>query len=200
MNPLVILLRIFVPLLILRWPLIGGALAIWLDIIDWSTKNLLGFSPFGDYQIVDKMLDIYYLSFLAFVSLRFKNIVIRNLSLGLFLFRFVGFTIFEITQMRQMLFLFPNVFENFFFFYYILRKTASYEPKISFYFLSIIVVLLAIPKIFQEFSAHIIQKPLEINILNLSYLVQDPYHQIAYVFGIAISCGLWYRRIKKEGS
>ncbi len=197
MSPIIIIARLFLPLIILRYPLFGGAVAIILDNIDWHTRSLFGLRPFFDYQSIDKILDMYYLSLIAIVGWKFKNILIRNLIFGLFIYRFIGFLLFEFTQMRSMLFLFPNIYENFFFFYYILKTIASYEPKIPIPTTVLFVVLVAVPKILQEYAIHIIQKPLEFNIFGFLYIYEGSNHQIAYILFISVFFGLLYKKSKK---
>src|SRR5829696_6633394 len=69
-QAVVILLRLAVPLLILRWPLIGGILAMLLDGADVIIVDLFGPGGMGPfYHAIDKYLDLYYLGLEAFVSL-----------------------------------------------------------------------------------------------------------------------------------
>lgn len=193
MNPFIIAARLVFPPLILRFPLLGGAISIWLDNIDWHNMNLLGASAIGDYQPIDKLLDMYYLSLLAFVGLRFKNLLVRNLLIALFIYRLIGFILFEITHAQQLLFIFPNIFENFFFFYLILKKVASYEPKISRLALGFYIAVVSIPKMLQEYSMHIVQKPLIVELAGAPYELGTNY-QIAYILIAALLFGFWYRR------
>ncbi|MEX2007199.1 MAG: hypothetical protein WD992_00300 [Candidatus Levyibacteriota bacterium] len=196
MNPFIILLRLVLPLTILRFPIIGGAISVWLDNIDWHNMNFLGSSPFGEYQSIDKALDMYYLSLLAFVGLRFKNLFVRNLLISLFLYRLIGFIFFEITHTQQLLFVFPNIFENFFFFYLILKKVASYEPKISVWMFGFFLILVSIPKMLQEYSMHIVQEPIVVALAGTQHELGTNY-QIAYILIFSIAFGLWYRKKRK---
>ena len=195
MNPVIILARLILPLTIFKFPLAGGAVSIWLDNIDWHNMNFLGVSPIGNYQLIDKMLDMYYLSFLAFVSLRFKNLLVRNVLLVLFVYRLVGFIFFEITHAGDFLFIFPNIFENFFFFYFILMKVASYEPQISKWMFGFFLILVSIPKMLQEYSMHVAQEPIVAEFMGTRYELGTNY-QIAYILIFSIAFGLWYRRKK----
>ena len=72
---------------------------------------------FGDnYQRFDKWLDMYYLTIEAYITFSWRNKLARNAAVALFIFRFLGIGIFEVTgeQFRQLIFFFPNLFENFF--------------------------------------------------------------------------------------
>ena len=105
--------RLLLPLTILRWPLAGGILAIVADILDWHivSPNLSTDSDYAFYQRWDKILDFYYLSLEAWIVLHFKTVWIKRISIAFFLYRFVGVILFEIFQVRALLFVFPNIFE-----------------------------------------------------------------------------------------
>ncbi len=196
MNPVIILFRLILPLSILKFPLIGGGISIWLDNIDWHTKELFGIQPIFEYQAIDKILDTYYLALLAIIAFKFGNKLIRNVALGLFAFRLIGVLLFEVTHVRVFLFFFPNIFENFFFFYYILKTVASYEPKIRYLGALIFILIVTLPKMLQEYSIHVIQKPLELNLFGYNYLYQGATHQLLYIVIISVLIGIFYRKNK----
>lgn len=198
MNPLLIVARIILPLVILWFPLLGGTISVVLDTIDWYTKHLIGIGPIGDYQTIDKALDLYYLSLLAIVAGRFNNKTVRNLIWFFYTYRFFGTVLFEITQMRGLLFIFPNIFENLFFFYYILQSTASYEPKIHILTLGWILVIVTVPKILHEYSIHIIQQQLVIDVFGFLYRYEGTNHQALYLVCISVAFGLFYKTRKKN--
>lgn len=195
MNPILILARLILPLLILKYPLIGGAIAIYLDNLDWHTKDIFNLQPFGDYQSVDKLLDLYYLSLLALVARSFKDILMRNIILGLFFYRAIGVFLFELTDNRWLLFVFPNIFENLFFFYYIVIKTASYTPKISPPVLGLMLIIVTLPKMLHEYSVHIIQQPITIQIAGLTLHYDGLWSQIIFLVTLAVRLGLFYRSV-----
>ena len=73
----VLLLRILVPITILRWRITGAISSMLLDAIDVIIVDILA-SLFGEkpglgshYQTYDKWLDMYYLSVEAFVSIMY---------------------------------------------------------------------------------------------------------------------------------
>ena len=119
---LVLILRIVVPLTILRWRITGAISSMLLDAIDVIIVDILA-SLFNEkpglgshYQTYDKWLDMYYLSVEAFVSIKFTNVLARNTSIALYVFRLIGIIAFAVTgeQYRKLIFFFPNLFEYFF--------------------------------------------------------------------------------------
>ena len=122
-RTIVIIVRLIVPVSIFRWPLAGGVVSMLIDGVDVILvdvlANLLGEEGgFGSsYQTMDKSLDIYYLSFELLVSLRWQLTLARNASIALFVYRMVGMVAFALTGARVLLFVFPNLFENFYLYY-----------------------------------------------------------------------------------
>jgi hypothetical protein len=126
----IVLARLFIPLLIPRAPLV----IVVVLVIDAADQTILATftdvdtSENGAYQSVDKALDIYYLS-IGYLS------TMRNWASGpafkiarfLFYYRLVGVALFETTDERLMLLIFPNTFEYFFIAYEIART--RYEPS-----------------------------------------------------------------------
>ena len=126
----IVLARLFVPLLIPRAPLVI-LVALVIDAADQTllaTFTEVDTSEAGSYQSVDKALDIYYLS-IAYLS-TMRNWTSRpafRVAQFLFYYRLVGVALFERTDDRLMLLLFPNTFEYFFIAYEIART--RYEPS-----------------------------------------------------------------------
>jgi hypothetical protein len=147
----VILLRLVVPLTILRWPLAGGLIAMLLDALDVVLIEMFGGS-FDNYPALDKGLDTYYLALEVFVSLRWEPLL-RWTSVALFAYRTVGVIAFEVTQTRWLLLVFPNLFENFYIAYLVLRRVAP-AFAITPLRLAGLLVLLLIPKLGQEYLLH----------------------------------------------
>lgn len=65
-------LRLTVPLTILRWPLVGGLLAIAADTVDILFFQFFGFPSFIGYHELDKLLDTYYLILEVIVAQRWR--------------------------------------------------------------------------------------------------------------------------------
>lgn len=145
-------MRLLVPLSILRWPLAGALASMLADAIDVVLIEVIGLDGFDHYAALDKGLDLYYLSFEAFVSLRWEPLA-KWTSLALFAYRAVGVVVFEATQVRALLLVFPNVFENFYLLYLALRKLmpayALTPPR-----LVALLLLALVPKLAQEYLLH----------------------------------------------
>ena len=98
---------------VLRWPLAGGLLAILVDLSDLLLRDTLDLGGVPDYQAFDKWMDQVYLGLFLIVALRWSGIE-RGVAVALYLFRLVGFAAFEPTGQRELLLVFPNVFEPWF--------------------------------------------------------------------------------------
>ncbi len=148
-------LRLLVPLLILRKPLLGGVLALLLDGGDVIIVELFGPGGMGPrYHQLDKLLDLYYLGLEFFVSLRWTEVLARKTSIALFVFRVAGVVLFELTQIRLMLFLFPNLFENWFLFCVARDRFFPRFRLESWGRVAVVLGLLYIPKFPQEYLLH----------------------------------------------
>src|SRR6266498_589168 len=164
MGPiLVVILRLFVPLTILRWPFWGALVAILLDTHDQNMVRWFGSgwipwldTAFGQhYQLTDKLLDMYYLTLELIVVWRWQNGMIRKTAQYLYFWRLLGFITLEITRWAPVLILGPNVFENFFIFCLVVER---YFPQfeINRKNLPIILIAITIPKIAQEYMIHVL--------------------------------------------
>lgn len=109
----VAVIRIAGSLPVLRWPFLGGLLAILVDLSDLLLRDLLDLGGVPDYQSLDKWLDQVYLAAFLLVALRWTGQA-RTVAIALYAFRLVGFVAFEITQERALLLFFPNAFEFWF--------------------------------------------------------------------------------------
>jgi hypothetical protein len=105
--------RIAGSLPVLRWPLAGGILAILIDLSDLLLMNVIEAGGLGDYQAVDKWLDQVYLGAFLVVALGWGGLAGR-VAVALYLYRLVGFVVFEVTHERLVFLLFPNLFEVWF--------------------------------------------------------------------------------------
>ena len=114
----VILARLLVPLLIIKWPLPAIIASLILDAVDQTVFQAL--APGADlagYQSYDKALDIYYLVIAYISTLRnWTSPFAVNIARFLIFYRLVGVVLFELTDVRAILFVFPNTFEYFFIF------------------------------------------------------------------------------------
>ena len=122
--------RLLVRLAIPRAPLV----IVVALVIDAADETLLAAltdvdtTETGSYQSVDKALDIYYLSIAYLATMRnwTSNSAFR-IAQFLFYYRLVGVVLFELTDTRLMLLLFPNTFEFFFIAYELVRL--RFEPS-----------------------------------------------------------------------
>ncbi|MEU4428703.1 hypothetical protein AB0F81_49525 [Actinoplanes sp. NPDC024001] len=113
--------RFVVPLFIPRFPLPAIVVALVLDGIDQTIFQWFGYDPPG-YQGYDKAMDMFYLS-VAYLSV-LRNWTSRPALLVarfLFFYRLAGVVLFELTDWRPLLMIFPNTFEYFFIAYEIVR-------------------------------------------------------------------------------
>lgn len=150
----VIVLRLLVPLSMLRWPLGGMILSILTDGADVMIFEKFGGGFWGDnYHAADKVFDIYYLSLAFIVVHRWKDALARRTAKILFLWRFLGFVAFELTGFRPTFFFAPSIFENFYVFWLVLLK---FFPRFRLTPLQLICLLLiaGFPKVIQEYVMH----------------------------------------------
>jgi hypothetical protein len=124
----VIAARILVPLAIPRYPLPAMLAALVIDGLDQTIFQTFTSLPLENYQNYDKALDVYYLSIAYTATLRnWTHHTAVAVGRFLYYFRLVGVVIFEITQIRAVLLLFPNTWEYFFDFYEAVR--ARWDPR-----------------------------------------------------------------------
>lgn len=149
--PVILGLRIMFPIVILRYPLFGFLGSMFLDNIDWFSFGVDNRNEYLDYQLIDKLLDIYFLSFGLLAALRWREKVAKWLAVGTYSYRLVGFFIFVLGVDERVFVFFPNVFETFFVFYLVFRL---FEKRIALFrgwrdYL-VILPLILIPKFVQE--------------------------------------------------
>jgi hypothetical protein len=112
---IVAIVRILATIPVLFWPFPGAIIAILGDLSDLFFMNLLDLGGIRDYQEFDKWLDQAYMITFLIVALRWQPVP-RNIAVALFVYREVGFVVFQLTENRDLLILFPNVFEYWFVF------------------------------------------------------------------------------------
>lgn len=153
---IVIALRVIVPLLILWRPLPGSIIALALDALDVVIVEFFGPGGMGDnYHNIDKLLDTYYFTLQAWVALGWTERLPRITALVLFVYRLIGVVVFEVTGWRAAMFIFPNLFENWFLFVLIRNH---YFPTLrldSWKRIGLWLGILYIPKAIQEYLLHV---------------------------------------------
>jgi hypothetical protein len=153
---IIIALRLIVPLSIFRWPLAGGVAAMLLDGLDVVLIEQIPGGSFGShYHTLDKLLDSYYLTIELIVALRWKNPYTRRPAVFLFAYRAIGVLLFELTNRRLMLFLFPNLFENWWLYCVAVQRFWPRVAPHSVKTVAIPMILLLIPKMAQEYLLHV---------------------------------------------
>jgi len=143
--------RIFASLIVFKFNLLGGLLVILIDFSDLFMMNLISLGGVRNYQALDKFLDLFYISFFLLITFRWSS-VLRNISIGLFVFRIFGFVLFEFFEERFILFLFPNIFEFWFIGIAFLNHYKIYPSKNKI----IIVLFVSLGlKLIQEYILHV---------------------------------------------
>lgn len=156
LGPLiVIIVRLLVPFTIFRWPFWGAVASVIVDALDVVTITFLGLGNFSNYHLMDKMMDMYFLFFMVIVSRKWGKLE-RNIAWGLFAYRFIGFVAFEVTQIRVLLLIFPNLFE---FWWLFVAGRDKYYPKFAINTKKAIIILaiLLVPKLAQEIGLHFLE-------------------------------------------
>ncbi len=152
---IIIALRLMIPLLILRSPLLGGVTAMVLDTLDVVIIDSLGLGGFGaHYSELDKLLDSYYLTLELIVAFRWTSVYARLPAFVLYAYRVVGVIAFEITDTRALLLVFPNLFENWWLYCVIVARFAPQLYPKSLRSTLVPLILLLIPKLGQEYLLH----------------------------------------------
>ncbi|MBI2019766.1 hypothetical protein HYS95_03855 [Candidatus Daviesbacteria bacterium] len=152
---IVLLVRLLIPLTILRWPFWGGVASLAADFLDFEILNYFYPQGFGGYQILDKLLDTYYLSFELYIIYQWTSMQAKKIGLGLFIYRMLGVILFVLTGLEKILFLFPNLFEMFFLFYAGYLHFLKKEPDLGKVWLRVFLAGLFIYKIALEFTLHV---------------------------------------------
>lgn len=162
-ETVVVALRLVVPLLILRFWVAGGIIAMLLDGADVIITDALDIGGFGThYAELDKVLDCYYLSLELLIALGWRNAWVRLPAVLLFAYRVIGVVLFETTQARVFLFIFPNMFENWWLYAAIVMKWFPRAIPHNVRTLAIPMVALLVPKMAQEYLLHFAEaKPYE---------------------------------------
>lgn len=149
-------LRLLIPLTIFKWPLAGGIASLVVDAIDTNIVKFFNVE-IPNYVYTDKYLDMYYLSIELIVSLKWANKLAKRTSIFLFVWRLIGFVGLELTHIRPLLFIFPNLFENFFIYFVVLKKLKKDKWLSSGKRLGIALLVLWILKVPQEVVLHVYQ-------------------------------------------
>jgi hypothetical protein len=150
--------RLLLPLLIPYVPVVGLLACLVLDAVDQTIFQQFPSIPLDGYQSYDKALDIYYLTIAYLSTMRnWTNEPAFRMSQGLFYYRLIGNLLFELTQARWLLFVFPNTFEYFFLFYELCRIRWSQNRMSTKVVIVSTVFIWVVIKLPQEWWIHIAQ-------------------------------------------
>ncbi|MGL6279911.1 MAG: hypothetical protein ACRC50_10190 [Gaiella sp.] len=156
----IVLARLAIPLLIPRAPLIILA-ALVLDAADQTilqTFTALDTSETGPYQGFDKALDIYYLAIAYMAMLRnWTSDAAVRIGQALFIYRLVGVTLFELTDTRALLLVFPNTFEYYFIAFEAWRLWRDPSRRTARFWLLAALGIWVLIKLPQEYWIHVAQ-------------------------------------------
>src|SRR4029077_19017283 len=104
---------------------------------------------------IDKRLGLWYPSLELVVPRRWREPLGKRGAGGLCGWRLIRVVLFEITASHPLLFIFPNLFENFYLYVLIVRRFAPrLEPRTRLQLAAVLAVLL-IPKLVQEYVLHV---------------------------------------------
>ena len=150
--------RLFLPFTIPTYPLLGSIACMLLDSIDQSIFQQFPAIPLEGYQSYDKSLDIYYLAIIYTAMMR-NWTVPSAFKMGFFLYyyRLVGVVAFELTQVRALLFIFPNTFEYFYDFIEAVRLRWDWKRMGKWTVIISAVLIWVFIKLPQEWWIHIAQ-------------------------------------------
>lgn len=150
---IIILLKFFVPALMLKFPLIGLWGNYFLDVVDGDILLALGLSD-TTYQTIDKSMDFISYIFMLILGIRWS---IRKIVLVLFAYRMVGQILFFLTGQEIIFFYFQNFLEPLMMVYALILFKQKDEKKTYLVYKKYIILIWAIVliyKIWDEWYLH----------------------------------------------
>jgi len=161
---IIAVVRLLGALPVLRWPFYGGIFALFVDQSDLFLMNTIELGGVRNYQAFDKYLDQAYLVAFLVVALRWRGAA-RNVAVALYAFRLLGFGVFELTDDRDVLLLFPNFFESWFLLVAAVQQFGrrgagplvlrlAKDERVLGVPLPLLLVALVALKLFQEYAIH----------------------------------------------
>jgi len=151
--------RLLLPFAIPYWPLPAAIACLILDSADQSIFQQFPAIPLEGYQSYDKSLDIYYLAIMYMATMRnWVNPTAFKGSFFLYYYRLVGVVAFELSQVRAILFIFPNTFEYFWDFVEAVRMRWNTMRMGKWTVILSIAAIWVFIKLPQEYWIHIAQK------------------------------------------
>ena len=146
------IIRIIGSIPTLKWAFFGSLFAVFVDLSDLFWKDYLHLGGIRNYQAFDKIFDLVYMSVFLIVARKWGGIFAK-IALYLFIFRIIGMMLFEFTDRRFFLLIFPNIFEFWFIFTALARRLwAEKSQKVNFIVYSL--VLCTFFKLIHEWVLH----------------------------------------------
>ncbi len=160
-SVIVLLIRLLVPVSILRFPVAGFFACVALDGLHAPIVyglNLRAFSFAGDvasYHLLDKWLDMYFLAFAVRASQKWQDELNSRAMLWMWILRLAGVIVFSTTGARFALFIFPNLLVAYYPFVACARRwVPRLVPRTGVQLLVVLCVML-IPKLILEYWLHV---------------------------------------------
>lgn len=120
--------RFAAPLLLFRFPLPAILVCLVIDGVDQTVLEMMLDEPMPGYQSYDKALDIFYLTLAYFSTMRnWRHEYAFRWARGLFYYRLIGVSLFELLDYRWLLIGFANAFEYWFIGFEIVRT--RWDPR-----------------------------------------------------------------------
>jgi len=153
-----ILIRLLVPLSIFIFPFWGSIASVVSDSVDvfiWNALKAPNLPVY--YNFIDKALDNYFYLIQGYIVLKWQNKIAKKTALFLLIYRTFGFILYEITKIRALLFIFPNVFIFYFIFYLLIKKFYNHDPAKNWKSNLIFLGIITVPKLGQEYVMHVLE-------------------------------------------
>lgn len=142
--------RVIIPFFIFWNPVLITILSVVGDAVDGDIFQRVGIKK-GDYQTIDKFLDLYWYVFIMIYAL---GIEFKDVFLFLFIFRMVGNVLFFLIKDQRILIIFPNIFETFFFVYLLALVFPGFGTLLQGQNLFLTMLLITLVKLVNEIIIH----------------------------------------------
>jgi hypothetical protein len=180
--------RFLLPLAIPYFPLPAVVACLVLDGVDQTIFQAFGADPPG-YQSYDKAMDVYYLSIAFLSTLRnWASMPAFQVAWFLFFYRLVGALIFELTQVRWLLLVFPNVFEYFFIAYETVRSRWSPTALLLGWWISAAALIWVVVKLPQEWWLHVAE-------LDVTDTISEHHWVLGLIVVVVLGLAVAYRML-----
>jgi len=189
----VILARFLVPLLIPVYPIPGILASLLLDASDRAIYAQFVEIDVEAYQAYDKALDIYYLTLAYVATLRnWGHSTALRLARALWYYRLVGVALFELTGIRWILLVFPNVFEYFFIAFEVVRARWNPSRLQTRHLVIMAAVIWVFIKVPQEYWVHVAQQDTTdfIKVHLVGAPLEMPWVQVPFAYPWVLGAGL----------